>query len=229
MSLQQGSFSLTRYRVIGRQENLSVANLNRDFHGYQAAPLSLSRSSYELRCGWELPLNPELEESPQSRGQSWDISDCLYEEGILLRFRIERKTVPSQLLTALVQQRWLQEDRDRSEARDEPARVQKKQLHDEMRDELLQMALPSISYVDAYWKDQDDVVYLFSQSKMARECFEELFRNSFGLAHNLNLFRIMPPLLGLPAEAWARPERDTQTYERLVMTLPNRIQEPTSP
>jgi hypothetical protein len=220
MSLQQGSFSLLRYRVLGRRKNLTVAELNQDFFGFQAAPLNLTKSAYELRCGWELPLNPELEDSPNQRREAWDISDCLFEEGILLRMRIERKTIPSQFLQGIVLQRW--RNRDPAQADEDNTRTLKKQIHDEVREELLQQALPSVSYVDAYWKDQDDIVYLFSQSKMAQNCFEELFRKSFGDTHNLSLFRILPPLLGLPSSEWNNPERDSPHWERLTMTLPAR-------
>ncbi len=219
MSLHQGGFSLTRYRVLGRQKNLSVAELNRDFFGFQAAPISLNRSAYELRCGWELPLNPELEDSLPQR-EKWDISDCLFEDGILLRFRIERKTVPAQLLQAIVRQRW--QDKEKPEEDEQPARALKKQVHDEVREELLQLALPSISFVDAYWKDQDDLVYLFSQSKMARDCFEELFRKSFGQAHDLSLFRVLPPLLGIAKEQLHQVPQQSESFERLVMTTPHR-------
>ena len=219
MSLQQGSFSLTRYRVVGRQKSLSLAELNQSFHGYQAAPISLTKSTFELRCGWTLPKNPEIEDSKAEQNY-WDISDCLFEEGILLRFRIERKTVPTQLLQALVQQRW--ESLEQEHHDDNPARVQKKQIHEEVREELLQMALPSISYVDAYWKDQEDTILLFSLSKMSRECFEELFRKSFCQAHNLSIFRILPPLMGLESETWNQPGKEDELLHKLTMTLPGK-------
>ncbi len=223
MSLQNGSFSLTRYQVLGRKKRLAVAELNQKLHGYQARPISLQAAARELDYGWVLPDNPELEEDFHERQLNWDISDCLYEEGILLRLRIERRSVPGQLLQEIARQRWSdrqpQQDQQDSE---EPQRVRKKQVLDEVKEELLGLSLPSISYVDAYWKDQDDRIYLFSQSKMAREAFEDLFHKTFGKPHKLGIFRLLPPLLGLTGEAWQDGARSSEYLNRIVHTLPMR-------
>ncbi len=219
MSLQNGSFSLTRYQVLGRTKRLAVAELNQKLHSYQARPVSLQKAARELDYGWVLPDNPELEDVME-RLQSWDISDCLYEEGILLRLRIERRSVPGQLLQEIVKQRWA--EREAPQESEEPQRVLKKQVFDEVKDELLRLSLPSISYVDAYWKDQDDRIYLFSQSKMAREAFEDLFGKTFGRPHKIGLFRLLPPLLGLQSAAWQSPADQNDYLKRIIHTLPVR-------
>jgi len=220
VSLQNGSFSLTRYQVLGRKKRLAVAELNQKLHGYQARPISLQPAARELDYGWVLPDNPELEEDFHERQLSWDISDCLYEEGILLRLRIERRSVPGQLLQEIARQRW--SDREPQQDSEEPQRVRKKQVLDEVKEELLGLSLPSISYVDAYWKDQDDRIYLFSQSKMAREAFEDLFHKTFGKPHKLGIFRLLPPLLGLSAEVWQDAANSSEYLHRIVHTLPMR-------
>lgn len=222
MSLQQGSFSITRYRVLGREKRFTVPELNQHLHGYQLGPILLQKAPRELNFGWVLPQNPELEDKAE-RQQSWDISDCLFEDGILLRIRIERKSVSSQLLQAIMLQRW--QESQTFEGGPEPQRVRKKQIQDEVKDELLQMSLPSVSYLDAYWRDQDDVVYLFSQSKMARDCFEELFRKTFCEPLELSLFRVLPPLLGLRPDAWQTLPQQAQLLEKLTHTLPQGSQD----
>lgn len=219
MSLQQGSFSITRYRVLGRKKRLSLSELNQNIHGFKAPPITLQKAARELSSGWVLPENPELDRGADD-GQDWDLSDCLFEEGLLLRLRIDRKTVSAQLQQALMKQRW-RETRVH-ESGPEPARVQKKQIQEEVKEELLELSLPSISYVEAFWKDQEDVVYLFSQSKMARECFEELFRHTFGQPLGLTLFRVLPPLLGLSPEAWQSLPAQERLLESLTHTLPGR-------
>lgn len=219
MSLQQGSFSITRYRVVGRKQRLSLAELNQNFHGFQAPPITLQKAARELSYGWVLPDNPELEDAGVRAG-SWDLSDCLFEDGILLRFRLDKKSVSAQLQQALVKQRWQQVQAEKAEGDPEPSRVQRKQVLDEVKEELLQLSLPSISFVEAYWKDQEDLVYLFSQSKMARECFEELFRKSFGEALNLSLFRVLPPMMGLAPEAWQALPAQAPLLSKLLHTLP---------
>ncbi|MCX6129102.1 MAG: recombination-associated protein RdgC [Proteobacteria bacterium] len=215
MSLQNGTFSLTRYRVLGRTRRLSVAELNQKLQSYQARPVNLKGAVREFSCGWVIPDNPELEEA-EARQESWDISDCLYENGLLLRFRIERRSVSAQLLQEMVRQRWNRQEFQTDS--DEPQRIRKKQVLDEVKEELLSLSLPSISYIDAYWQDQDDSIYLFSQSKMALQSFEELFHKTFGQALKLGLFRLVPPLLGLDPDAWLDPKPDWM--DRLKRTLP---------
>jgi DNA recombination-dependent growth factor C len=219
VSLQNGSFSLTRYQVLGRKKRLSVAELNQKLHGFQARPIALQSATREIDYGWVLPDNPELEDFPEREG-SWDISDCLYEEGVLLRLRIERRAVPGQLLQEIAKQRW--SARQPQQESEEPQRVMKKQVLDEVKDELLRMSLPSISYVDVFWKDQEDRIYLFSQSKMAREAFEDLFEKTFGRPHKLGLFRLLPPLLGITAESFQNPAEQSEYLQRIVHTLPLR-------
>lgn len=214
MGFQNGSFSLTRYRVLGREKRLSVGELNAKFMGFQAGALKLQNSTHELAYGWVLPDNPELDDKREIE-DSWTLSDCLFEDGILLRLRIEKRTVPQQLLNIVARKRWLETKAEEADAGAEE-RVQKKQIVDEVKEELLRMSLPTLSFVDAFWKDQDDVVYLFSQGKATRECFEDLFRKTFGAAHGLTLIRILPPVLGL--DVWNGGE--SEILDKIRATLP---------
>lgn len=214
MGFQNGSFSLTRYRVLGREKRLSISELNKKFAAFQAGPLKLQNSTRELEYAWVLPENPELDDRGSTE-QSWTLSDCLFEDGILLRIRVEKRNVPTQLLNIVSKKRWL-ETKAEEEDRKAEERVMKKQIVDEVKEELLRMSLPTLSYIDAYWKDQEDSIYLFSQGKSARECFEDLFRKTFGQAHNLTLVRILPPVLGL--DVWSGG--NTEILEKIRQTLP---------
>ena len=214
MGFQNGSFSLTRYHVLGREKRLSVSELNAKFVGFQAGPLQLQNSARELEYGWVLPDNPELDDSREIE-DSWTLSDCLFEDGILLRIRMEKRSVSQQLLNIVARKRWLETKAEEAEAKAEE-RVQRKQIVEEVKDELLRMSLPSLSFIDAFWKDQDDLVYLFSQGKSTRECFEDLFRKTFGAAHGLTLIRILPPVLGL--DVWNGGE--TEILDKIRATLP---------
>lgn len=214
MGFQNGSFSLTRYRVLGRTKRLSVGELNAKFQSLQAGVLKLQNSTRELEYGWVLPDNPELDDKRELE-DSWTLSDCLFEDGILLRIRVEKRSAPQQLVNLVAKKRWLEAKAQEAEAKAEE-RVQKKQIVDEVKDELLRMALPTLSYIDAFWKDQDDVIYLFSQGKSTRECFEDLFRKTFGTAHELTLIRILPPVLGL--DVWNGGEKEI--LDKIRATLP---------
>lgn len=214
MGFQNGSFSLTRYRVLGREKRLSISELNKKFAGFQAGTLKLQNSTRELEYAWVLPENPELDDRGTTE-ESWTLSDCLFEDGILLRIRVEKRNVPTQLLNIVSKKRWLETKAEEADAKSEE-RVMKKQIVDEVKEELLRMSLPTLSYIDAYWKDQEDSIYLFSQGKSARECFEDLFRKTFGQAHNLTLVRILPPVLGL--DVWNGGH--TEILEKIRQTLP---------
>jgi DNA recombination-dependent growth factor C len=214
---QNGSFSLTRYRVLGRERRLSIGELNKTFASFQAGILKLQNATHELEYGWALPENPELDNRAELE-DTWSLSDCLFEEGILLRVRLEKRAVPQALVNLVAKKRWLEVKAEEAAAKAEE-RVQKKQIVDEVKDELLRMALPSVSYLDAFWKDQEDVVYLFSQGKSARESFEDLFRKSFGTSHNLTLIRILPPVLGL--DVWSGG--DQQILTKIRATLPGNL------
>lgn len=214
MGFQNGSFSLTRYRVLGREKRLSVGDLNAKFLSFQAGPLKLQNSTRELEYGWVLPDNPELDDK-RDREDSWTLSDCLFEDGIMLKIRVEKRSVPQQLINIVARKRWLETKAEEADAKAEE-RVQKKQIVDEVKDELLRMSLPALSYVDAFWKDQDDVIYLFSQGKSTRESFEDLFRKTFGTAHNLTLIRILPPVMGL--DVW--DGGDSEILAKIRQTLP---------
>ncbi len=214
MGFQNGSFSLTRYRVLGREKRLSVGELNAKFLAFQAGTLKLQNASRDLEYGWVLPENPELDDKREIE-DSWTLSDCLFEDGILLRIRVEKRSVPQQLVNIVARKRWLEAKAQEAEAKAEE-RVQKKQIVDEVKEDLLKLALPSLSYIDAFWKDQDDVIYLFSQGKSTRECFEDLFRKTFGTAHNLTLVRILPPVLGL--DVWNGG--DSEILDKIRATLP---------
>ena len=169
VGFQNGSFSLTRYRVLGREKRLSISELNAKFAAFKAGPLKLQNSTRELDYAWVLPENPELDDRKTTE-DAWTLSDCLFEDGILLRIRIEKRNVPTQLLNIVAKRRWL-ETKAEEEERKAEERVLKKQIVDEVKEELLRMSLPTLSYIDAFWKDQEDSIYLFSQGKAARECF----------------------------------------------------------
>lgn len=197
MGIQQGTFSVTRYRVIGRKKNFSFADLNQEFGRFRLKPFRLRPSRRELHYGWDYP---SLVTGSQAPYEQWDLSDCRGEDGIWLRVRLEKRKVSPQLLQLVAQSRIATEQKKRQGK--VLSKKQQKEIIDEVRDELLNQCLPSLSFFDAYWQDQADQIYLFTTSKHSCAIFEELFHESFGKALEISLVKLTPPLLGLTKEEW---------------------------
>lgn len=220
MSIHQGSFSLSRYRVTGRKTNLSLSDLNQNLPRLKLKPFRLNHSRKELTYGWDAPWG-ELE----SKGKHWDMSDCQIDGGFWLRIRVEKRAVPTQLLQLVVSEKEqkILENTDLERLN----RKKRKELLEEARDELLKQTLPTVRYFEAYWKEQEDVIFLFSTSKANRAIFEELFRKTFGSPNDLGLVLMTPPLLGMGKEFWSEEKLsqvDEDFLSQIESTLPTGIQ-----
>lgn len=197
MGIQQGSFSLTRYRVIGRRKKLTFQDLSQEFGHHRLKPFRLRPSRRILHYGWDYPSHIT---GVQASHDAWDLADCQLEEGIWLKVRIEKRNVPNQLLQLVTQSRIESEQRKRKGK--VLNRKQQKAILDEVKEELLSQSLPNVSFFDVYWRDNEDMIYLFTTSKSNCSIFEELFRESFGKPLNFSLVKLVPPLLGLSKQEW---------------------------
>ncbi|NRA66382.1 MAG: recombination-associated protein RdgC [Pseudobacteriovorax sp.] len=214
MTIFNGSFSVSRYRVLGKQAGISLAAANKKLKTYQARPLKI-KGSKELVFGWERPnLGHEFE------GSHWDLSDCQWDDGYLLRIRVEKRKVPKSLLQIVFQEKL---DAHIAENDGKPlGRNRRKELLDETRDELMDQALPQIGYCDVFWDLEAQEVLLFSTSKGLQAIFEELFRKTFGEHLELNIVKIGPPLLGLSSEEW-QINLSSPVFERMNSALPSEL------
>lgn len=218
MSIQQGSFSLTRYRVLGRRKVLSFQDLNQDFARFRLKPFRLRPSRRELHYGWDYPTLVSASKAPHD---SWDLSDCRGEDGIWLRVRVEKRKLSKQLLQLVAQGRIESEQRKRQGKA--LGRKQQKAILDDVREELLHQTLPTISFFDAYWQDERDQMLVFSTSKGSLAIFEELFRECFGKPLELSLVKMVPPLLGLNKQEWRGIGGEDQRLRKLEKAIPESI------
>ncbi|MFW7380966.1 MAG: recombination-associated protein RdgC [Oligoflexus sp.] len=218
MSIQQGSFSVTRYRVIGRKKNLKLAELNQEFGRFRLKPFRLRPSRRELHFGWDFPSQVLGMPVPH---EAWDLSDCQADEGLWLRVRVEKRKLSTQLLQVVTQSRIDSEQRKRQ---GKPiGRKQQKSILDEVREELLHQSLPNLSYFEAFWQDQADQIYLFTTSKSSCAIFEELFRETFGKPLDLSLVKLAPPLLGLTQDEWRGKNGASQRISLLEKAVPESL------
>ena len=145
------------------------------------------------------------------------MSHTQVEDGFVLRMRIERRSVPAQLLQLIYRDRFFAVQAKTGKT---PGPKERRELKDQVREELMGRALPAISYVDAYWRDKEGELQVFSTGKKARQLFETLFTKTFSDHLGQTLIRIAPPLLGLSESDWTESEGASETLERLSLTAP---------
>ena len=217
MTIFSGSFSVCRYQLVGRKSLLKLAELNQKLKTYQARPLQL-KGSKELNFGWERPS--VIDTDADSESSHWDMSECRFEDGFMLRIRIEKRKVPSALLQ-IVLKRKVEELVEQNEGKP-LSRKRRKDLMEEARLELYDQCLPNVSFADAYWDEERDEVMLFSTSKSIQVIFEELFKKTFCEHLNLSIVKVLPPLLGMDSKEWSQKSKDS-TIDRLSNTLPSEL------
>ncbi|MCB9877632.1 MAG: recombination-associated protein RdgC [Planctomycetes bacterium] len=121
-------------------------------------------ASEEVSVGWVTPADPT--------GDSFATEDLDGGAGAWLRFRIDKKSMPM---------KWLQIHRDAAEkARGKKLSArERRELKDDLMDQLLPRVLPTITLVDALLFHDRRTVLLFATSKTAREAFVKLMFETF--------------------------------------------------
>lgn len=215
MGIQSGSLSLCRYRLIGGKNRISLGELNSLLEAYKAGPIKLSGVQKEETQGWVRPLG--IDKLSDALEGHWDMSHAQVAEGFLLRLRVERRKVPSQLLQHLYKQKFKEHEQASGKP---PGPKLRKELKEQLKLELTGRALPQLAHVDAYWRDRDGELTLFATGKKLREIFEMLFHQTFGDALGMTLVRIDPPLMGLGHDAWVDTSIASEALGKLSLTTP---------
>ena len=211
MGLESGRVSITRYKVMGAPERLTIKSLGERYRRYLAKPLKLHNPK-ELLFGWERPID-----FPEEAGDGyWDMTSCSYEDGFLLRARIERRKVPASLLSHLYKGKLTAQQKEGKPLR----REAKQKLRDELKEDLLGKALPEIKFIDAIWDGKKSEVCLLATSKADKEVFEKLFRQSFSDEMGLVVVPIDPPLLGMKTAQYQKPENYREYFQGITQTTP---------
>lgn len=208
MGLASGAMSMTRYKVLGLAKP-SLTDLNKGILPFKAKPLSVEGNHNPELAYWVLPNLPDLDRE----GDYWDMSDCLVEGGYALRIRIEKRSVPSELLKSLHKEE-LQALAKKLERR--PNRVESRQVKDRLKEELMTKALPTIRFIDLFWSEETNEVTVFTTSKNSCAFFEQLFRKSILTPLGGELVCLMPPLFGLDEKDWKGHSQRAESIGRLV-------------
>ncbi len=141
-----------------RDEAFAAALAERRFRSIENA------ASEEVSVGWVTPGDPT--------GDSFALEDLDGGVGTWLRFRVDKKAMPM---------RWLQIHRDAAEkARGKRLSArERRELKDDLMDQLLPRVLPTIQLVDALLFHERRTVLLFATGKGQREAFGKLFFETF--------------------------------------------------
>lgn len=190
MSLFKGALTVRRYRVAGTppddfRSTYPELLQTRAFH----EPMGLTRSE-EIE-GWVLVQN--LLDTDFTNLDRW-----LYNQYLVAALRVDKKTLPSKLLAAMLEKRiqaWCQEHR-RERA---PASV-RTELKELLEDEMYGRTLPRVAVHEFCWNLVENWVIFFNTSDAPNDRFRKRFRDTFGLAlipfSPLDLLEDLPELAG---------------------------------
>jgi len=223
LAIQQGSIALSRYLLIGDGSRPKLSDMSERLGLYQAEPVVLDGVKKEEQCGWVRPVGIDGVKVDLPPDHPWDLHDCRVADGVLLRLRIERRKVPATLLQVVYKQRFFAISQKTGKT---PGPKERRDLRDEVKAELMSRALPTLSYVDAFWRDQAGEVMLFSSSKKARALFEGLFRSTFADHIGAQLVAMEPLLMGMSAADLADSRVASEAVSRLSLATPVIFAEP---
>ena len=199
MSIFQGGFSVSRFKIIG-EHDANMTALDESIRKHRLKPYKLGQTSNkEIQYGWVQAAIPG--EGQEDLGDQWSFSDGQIMDGFMLRMRIDKRAVPRPLLQNLYQDAVKKGENASKSGK--LSRQDKKQILVDLKDELLAATLPSMSFLDALWQIDAKTLYVFTTGKRNLGYFEDLFRKTFCKSLNMSMVRIMPPLLGLEEQDWA--------------------------
>ncbi|MCW7754969.1 recombination-associated protein RdgC [Desulfobotulus sp. H1] len=176
MALLSSSTALTRYRVEGNHENLSLESIRDRVHSNRFPEIEDPAALFT--SGW----------TPFESHYLSDFSEktIVFGNFILFCLRIDKKAIPSKILKKLVimeTQKRLQES-----GKDFLSKNEKKALKEDIEASLLLRIPATPSIYDFLWDMEAGEAYFFSSQKAASEEVETLFLKTF----ERQLIRIFP-------------------------------------
>lgn len=214
MTLYQGSFAMTRYRIVGSKPKDSHGALSKLLKDHKLPPIRIDGPATAEQCGWVRPLLNEM--SDELDAGHWDMGDCVVGQDYLMRVRLDRRKVPTSLMQLLMKSKL----RDHLEKTGKAmGRKDKLALKTELSHDLLKRSLPVIQYIDVLWCFEPQELLVFTTSKSWCSRVEELFYKTFGEPLDLSLMKADHTTSFLSQHA--KSERElTQYVERLSQIQP---------
>lgn len=162
MFRRSGSF--VSFYVAGQVPAPSSEEFTQALAGHRFRDIAAA-SSEETSVGWVTPSDPT--------GESFDTAAMELDGSIWLRFRTDKKKLPAI---------WVQIHRAAAEqsAGRKLSPKERKDLKEDLQQQLLPRILPSVSLTDALYRPREKQVLLFGTSVGLKDTFRKLFAESFG-------------------------------------------------
>ena len=174
MGIVSGTISITRFRVLGNLE-MSLKKINKNLQNYIGGDLLDTSHKAEQKASWVMPTGT-IAGQDERDGDYWDMSDCELGEHYLLKLRIEKRKVPTEVLNQVAKK----EINKLSDARGKRlSRPEQREVKDALKDELTGKVLPQVSHVDVVWKFLEKEIWLLSTAKSTKQIFADLFKKTF--------------------------------------------------
>ncbi|TYT74166.1 recombination-associated protein RdgC [Desulfobotulus mexicanus] len=195
MALLSSSTALTRYRVEGNKETLSLETIREKINNNRFPEIEDPASFFT--SGW----------TPFESHYLSDFSEktIVFGNNFLFCLRIDKKTVPSRILKKMVAietQKRLKES-----GKEFLSKNEKKALKEDIEASLLLRIPATPNIYDFLWNMEAEEVYFFSSQKAACEEVETLFLKTFGI----HLIRIFPYTAAMFSNELSDMEKDRFT------------------
>lgn len=211
MGIVNGSLSISRYRILG-EGKLSHKFINKNLQNYVGKDLLESTVRDEITASWVMP-SATIAATEEREGDYWDLADCELDDSYILKLRVEKRKVPSELLNHVAKKEISRMSEERGKR---VSRPEQKEIKDMLKEELVSKALPQVTYFDVVWKHEEQEVWLLSTAKNTRILFEELFQKTFLKKSDGALIPIEAPLLGFSKEEWSDDSSKLDTIFNIV-------------
>ena len=196
MKLIKGARTMRRYSIDGKPDQSESDWLTQIQNQFQAHAFENAENNQrtEEQLGWV--TGDSLLDADFSRMDKWYLDPYIFGQ-----FRVDKKTLPSNLFRALFEMRvqeWLTTNhKDRIPKRD------KDDIRDVLSAELYAKTLPKIKVVEFCWNFDQQYLILMNLSDAFNEKFCDHFYKSFGLG-----LRVQTPLMFLDTDD---PSLETMT------------------
>jgi hypothetical protein len=207
MGLASGSVSVSRYQIllppgVGLSSKKlwdSWSTLNQMVEPFKAPPLTLDKKLSPEVAGWVFPngqTGSHFQDDDLPPDHHWDLEMCQIDTAILLRLRLEKRQVPNQLLQFLYKNEIYKILQKEGQA---PNPKEKRQLKQDLQNQLAKRALPTIQFVDGLWWDRGGELWVITTGQRLRSLFIETFTKTFLAPVKAGIIDLSTPLVGLKA------------------------------
>lgn len=106
-------------------------------------------------------------------------ADLFFQQYLVVGFRYDKWAIPAKLLW--LERRRLEEQRKAERGIPRLGAASRREIKEEVEARLLQRALPTPRLFDCAWNLDTGRVFFTGKQKAARDCFVDLFRETFGI------------------------------------------------